>query len=225
MKLSIPVLTAAVLAAGIGAATDAHACGFFDYREVRPVHVAPVYVPPSDRIAAAEQRLEEEKLAAAGTEVVLAFPAVRNIAVGASPLETRAMRILSLALVRGDGALAGVKGFASTAAADRAANLEWAVGKLRAIDAARNGDPVARADLGEALAKSPAHADESFAILTDLAGRDLVGSAHAYDTLARLRAARGDALGARTAIERCELMTRSPASVCKAPDGRLALGD
>lgn len=225
MKLLASLVMAALL--GAVAASDAHACGFFDYREIRPVKARPKPVPvaANDRIAAAEQRLEEERLADAATEVVAAFPRIRTTAVGASPLETRAQRILALALVRGEGTLRGVAGLSGAGETERAANLGWALDALRAIDAERHGDPVARADLAEALAARAKHDDESLAILADLTDRDLVGSAHAYAALARIRASRGDADAARAALQRCELMTKSPAAVCKAPDGRLALRD
>jgi hypothetical protein len=156
--------------------------------------------------------------------VVTAFPAIRHVAVGASPLETRALHVLALAVVRGEGALRGVTGFSGASEAEKTANLEWALGKLQAIDRARPNDPVTQADLAEALAARPQHEEESLAILADLASRDLLGSAHAYATLARLRAARGDVTATRDALARCERMTRSPAAVCRAPDGRLAVG-
>jgi len=226
MKLKMPFLLAALLGAAAAAGPDARACGYFDYREVRPaVHVPkPAPIAASVRIANADQRLDEEHLTAAGAEVVTAFPTIRRVAVGASPLETRALHILSLAVVRGEGTLRGVTGFSGTAEAERATNLEWAVSTLRSIDAARPNDPVTQADLAEALAARNVHEDESLAILTDLAHRDLLGSAHAYAALARLRSSKGDAAATREALARCELMTRSPAVVCRAPDGRLALG-
>ena len=226
MKLAISALMVAALAAGSAAATDARACGFFDYRQVRPIAKArPVFVAVDDRIAAADQRLEEAKNEAAALEVVTAFPQIRGVAVGASPLETRALRILSLAVVRAEGSLTGVRGFTGATAARRAANLEWATGTLRAVDAQKHDDPVARADLAEALARSPQHEDEALTILSDLTARDLVGSAPAYAALARLRAARGDGAGTRAALARCEQMTRSALTVCRAPDGRVATRD
>lgn len=225
MKLAIPALVAAALAVGAAAASDARACGFFDYREIRPAKPKPVPVAANDRIAGADQRLEEENLAVAGREVLLAFPRIRGTAAGASPLETRALRILSLAVVRGDGALAGVQGFSGGTAQARADNVAWAVRTLRGIEAQRPGDPAAVADLGEALARSHGDEDAAFTLLTDLATRDLVGSAHAYATLARLRGARGDAAGTREALALCERMTRSPSIVCKAPDARVASRD
>jgi hypothetical protein len=224
MKLAISALMAAVLASA-AAGTDAHACGFFNYREVQPVRVKPVPVAANDRIAAADQRLDEEKPELAAAEVVAAFPSIRASPILASPLETRARRILSLAVVRRDGTLAAVNGFSGANDTARRANIAWAIETLRAIDAGRHDDPVAGADLAEALARSPGHEDEAFTILADLADRDLIGSAHAYATLARLLASKGEAAGVTAALERCEHMTRSPSAVCRAPDGRLALRD
>jgi hypothetical protein len=226
MKLKASVLLAALLGAG-AAASDAHACLSFDDVQVRPARVHPKAAPvaASERIAGAVQRLEEEKLAEACTEVAVAFPDIRHAAVGASPLETRALRVLALAVVRGNGALTGVRGFATEGAAERTANLDWATYVLRSVSAERRDDPVALADLGEALAASPGKDEEALRILADLAQRDLMGSAHAYAALARLRASHGDSDGSRGALARCELMTRSPGAVCRSPDGRLAVRD
>jgi hypothetical protein len=216
------VLVVATVGAALLPPGDASACGFFDYREVRPVRVHPKPVPADDRIAAADQRLDEERLTEAGNEVISAFPSVRTMAAGGSPLESRARRILALAVVRGQGSLRSVRGFAATTPAARGENVDWALGVLRSIDAERRDDPVSRADLAEGLAALGRHEDEAYAILADLTARDLVGSAHAYAALARIRSAHGDAQGARAALQRCELMTRSPSTVCKAPDGRIA---
>lgn len=227
MKLARSVLLVALVGSGAVVASDAWACGFFDYVQVRPAKPRPKPVPvaANERIATAVQRLDEERLVDAATEVVAAFPNVRSTQVGASPLETRGQRVLALAVVRGEGALAGVHGLSATAPAQRAANVAWATGVLRDISAARRDDPVALADLAEALASTPAGEEEALGILSDLAERDLMGSAHAYATLARLRVSHGDAAAARGALSRCEQMTRNPASACKAPDGRLAVRD
>jgi hypothetical protein len=199
-------------------AGDAVACGFVDYRAPQPVERKPPPrpVPASDRVAAADQRLEEERVAEAARQVVLAFPRILTIRVGASPLETHAQRILALALVRSDGKLANVAGLSG-------ASLQWAVDTLRAVSAARRDDPVAQADLGEALAASPRTEGEALPLLADLASRDLLGSAHAYAALARLQARGGDAERARVALERCTRMTKSPALVCRLPDNRVAV--
>jgi hypothetical protein len=229
MRIKAAALCGALLAgAATGVAADALACGFADYREYRPVvpRPNPKPVPASDRIAAADQRLDEERLADAAGQVVAAFPRIQLVATrmgaSSSPLETHAMRILALALVRGDGSLSGTTAFSGTSEKERSAQLGWAVTTLRAVRDARGDDPVAEADLGEALASRPASEDEALGILDDLAARDLLGSAHAYATLARLRAKSGDAGKARAALERCELMTKAPTVVCRAPDTRVA---
>lgn len=224
------VLVGVLAAAGAASVSDASACGFVEYRPVQPVRRAPpkpkliaAVVPAVDRISSAEQRLDDEHPVAAGVEVVAAFPGIRTTEVGHSPLETRALRILALAVVRGGGALAGVHGFSGPT--DRGANLEWAVSTLRMVNAVRTNDPVAMADLAEALSTRPKYETESLAILQDLADRDLVGSAHAYAALARLHAAKGEESAARAAIALCSAMTRQPAVVCQSPDTRLATRD
>jgi hypothetical protein len=140
--------------------------------------------------------------------------------VGSSPLETRAARILALALVRSNGVLAGVQGFSATT--ERSINLEWAVAVLRLVSSARPNEPVAEADLGEALAALSKYEGEALGILRGLADRDLLGSAHAYAALARLQASRGQGTASRAALDRCEKMTSSPATVCHAPGAVLA---
>jgi hypothetical protein len=218
MRSNAALVGAALLAAGACFAGDAIACGFVDYRAPRPVErkPPPKPVPATDRIAAADQRLEEEHFAEAAGQVALAFPRVLTIPVGASPLETHAKRILALAVVRSDGRLARVTGLG-------AVSLDWAVSTLRAVSAARRDDPVAQADLGEALAASPRTEEDARRLLADLASRDLIGSAHAYAALARLQAKSGDVGDAHAALERCTLMTKSPAVVCRAGDDRVAV--
>jgi hypothetical protein len=215
--------------------SDAGACGFVEYRPVTPVHrppprpksiavsVASPPLPAVDRVSLAEQRLEDEQPAAAGAAVVGAFPGIRGIMVGTSPLETRALRIAALAVARGGGVLAGVRGFSTPT--DRDANFEWAVSTLRTINAVRSNDPVAMADLAEALSTRAKYEVESLQILQDLAQRDLIGSAHAYAALARLHTARGDEVASRADLARCRVMTKQPATVCKGPDGRVAARD
>jgi hypothetical protein len=226
MRIQAAVLVGVLVAAAGGAASDAHACGFFNYHESRPVapKAAPVPVakaapkpapvPASERIAAADQRLDEEKLSLAAAQVVAAFPTIKTMDVAKEPLETRAHCILALALVRSGGSLAGVEGFSSAREADRAANLEWGVSTLREVEASRHDDPVAQANLGEALAARGSYEEEAVRILGGLANRDLMGSAHAYAALARLRASRGEALASDDATKRCESMTKSPEAVC-----------
>jgi hypothetical protein len=229
------VFAGVLVAAGAVSVSDASACGFIEYRPVTPVRRAPPRpraitvsvaspaLPAVGRISLAEQRLEDELPAAAGAEVVGTFPGIRGTMVGTSPLETRALRIAALAVARGGGVLAEVRGFSTTV--DREANLEWAVSTLRTINAVRANDPVAMADLAEALSTRTKYEAESLQILQDLADRDLVGSAHAYAALARLHAGKGDEGASRADLARCRVMTRQPAAVCKGPDGRVATRD
>lgn len=228
MRIQAAVFVGVLVASVGSAASDAHACGFFNYHEARPVprKVAPVPVanaapkpvpvPASERIAAADQRLDEERLSLAAEQVVAAFPTIKTMEVAKEALETRAHCILALALVRSGGSLAAVEGLSSVREADRAANLEWAVSTLRQVESARHDDPVAQANLGEALAARGSYEEEAVRILGGLANRDLMGSAHAYAALARLRASRGEALASDDATTRCESMTKSPEAVCHA---------
>jgi hypothetical protein len=217
MRHTAAFVGGALLAIATCIVGDAVACGFVDYRAPQPVErkPPPKPVPASDRVAAADQRLEEEHFAEAAGQVTKAFPRILAVHVGASPLETHAQRILALAIVRSDGKLAGVAGL-------RGASLEWAVDTLRAVSVARRDDPVAQADLGEALAASPRTEGDALPLLADLASRDLLGSAHAYAALARLQTKGGDTEKAHAALERCALMTKSPALVCRVPDNRVA---
>lgn len=181
MRIKAAVLGGALLAASAsGVAADALACGFVDYRgEIRPYVPAPKPkpVPAIDRIAAADQRLEEERLADAAGQVVAAFPHIQHAVVGLSPLETHAMRILALALVRGDGSLAGTATFSGTSERQRSAQLDWAVSTLKAVSIDRDDDPVAQANLAEALASRPATEDQALAILDNLAARGISSAA------------------------------------------------
>jgi hypothetical protein len=99
------------------------------------------------------------------------------------------------------------------------------VSTLRTINAVRTNDPVAMADLAEALSTRTKYEAEALQILQDLADRDLVGSAHAYAVLARLHAGKGDDGASRADLDRCRIMSKQPATVCKAPDGRVASND
>src|SRR5579864_9001523 len=137
MRVSAVVFVGALVAAASVPPSSASACGFIDYREARPAVRKPparkAQPPPlsaSDEIAAAEQRLEEEQWGAAGAGVLASFPDIRGASTGGSPLETRALRILALAVARAGGGLATVRGFSAATDADRGDNLEWAIAKL-----------------------------------------------------------------------------------------------
>ena len=191
-------------------ATDASACGMSIRMDSTPQKPTPV-----QEIARAEKALENGQNLVAAKAVLANFPRVRSVTAGANPLETRALRVFALAVVRSNGAVneksAGVAGRSEWTPT---ANLEWAVQSIREIDAKRPNDPTVQADLGEALSKLPHGQKEAIEILQKLAEKDLMGSPHAYAALAKLRTAKGDVDGAEAAIKRCEEMSRTP-GVCK----------
>jgi hypothetical protein len=214
---------AAVLAGAVGM-RDAEACGFVYYgprnevevKKVPPKRVAPKPKPqlsPSDRIAEADRQIEQGATASAIEGVNATFPKVRaiaSLAEVAEPLQVRAARVLALAYVRGVGSTD---------------DLAWSAKVLEHVaNQLRPHDPVAQADWAEALART-GRKDDAFSVLARLAKKDLLGSAPAYATYAKLLAARGDGKAASDAAERCEAMTKTP-SICKlptpaAPSGRV----
>ncbi len=191
-------------------ASDASACGMSIRMDPTPQKPTPVQA-----IARAEKALESGDNAAAAKAVLANFPRVRVATAGANPLETRALRVFALAVVRSNGAVSEkTAGFPSQAEWTPTANLEWAVQSIREIEAKRLNDPTVQADLGEALSKLPHGQKEALEILQKLADKDLMGSPHAYAALAKLRSDKGDSAGAEAAIKRCEEMSKTP-GVCK----------
>jgi hypothetical protein len=155
---------------------------------------------PTQMIASAERVLEVSPKEAVRV-VSAAFPAIRSATPGKDPLQTRALRVLAVALVR------------SNPSAD---DLRWAVQTLRDIDKVRNNDPAVQADLGEALSNTDKGKTEAFAILSKLAEKDLMGSPYAYVALAKLRQEKGDTAGAQAAMTKCKEMSgKNAASTCK----------
>jgi hypothetical protein len=216
--VSVAAAVGFVLPAAIaGAPGQASACGM-------AVHLAGPRVAPEKKappsptmlVASAEDALSQGKLAKAATTTIQAFPALTQVKVGTLPLADRALRILALTTARADGALT-IGGLNGTTAGGRAANLEWAIGTLRDLNAHRADNPSYQTDLGEALAKVPAHHDEALTILAGLSDKDLLTSAEGYAALARLEAEKGDADAREAAVKRCEAMTKN-AKVCEVPD-------
>lgn len=191
-------------------ATDASACGMSIRMEPIPQKPTPV-----QEIARAEKALENGQNLVAAKAVLSNFPRVRVATAGESPLETRALRVFALAVVRSNGAVSEkTAGVPSPNQWTPSANLEWAVQSLREIDAKRPNDPTVQADLGEALSKLPHGREEALKLLQALAQKDLMGSPQAYAALATLRRDKGDLAGAEAALKRCEEMSRTP-GVCK----------
>jgi predicted Zn-dependent protease len=187
-----------------GAPSDAQACGGEVYREMDST---------TQVVAKAEQLLSEGKYQQAVAKAVQAYPALKIIKPGTLHLSDRGLRIIALASVRADGAIAG----GNFKATDKAANLEWSVTQLRALSTQRGNNPSYQTDLGEALSKIPAYHAEATKILEDLAQKDLLTSAEGYAALAHLRAEAGNAAGRDEALKRCEAMTKS-AAICVAPE-------
>lgn len=215
---ALALAAAALTVASFAAPTSATACGMSvnlamprPHKEVKP---AP---NPVLEVAAAEHALEQNQPLAAANKVFSMFPGVRALEGGRRPLETRALRVFALAVVRADGNVPGAAGQGWT----RAANLEWAVQSLKEIDASRPNEPSLQADLGEAMSHIAHLHGQALATLDKLAQKDLMGSPQAYAALSRLRAERGDVTGAAVAMSRCQGMAATP-SVCAAPAAKVA---
>ncbi len=182
---------------------DASACGMSVRLEQLDVKPTPV-----QEIASAERALEGGNNAYAATIVARTFPNFRAITAGTDPLQTRALRVMALAVVRTSGDAARSGGWTPVS------NLAWAAQSLREINDKRSNDPTVQADLGEALSKIPSKQGEALEILGKLADKDLMGSPNAYAALARLRSEKGDTNGSAQALKRCEEMTKNP-NTCK----------
>src|ERR1700679_1304737 len=112
-------------------------------------------------VAQAEQLLSQGRYQQAVAKAVQAYPALKIIKPGTLHLTDRGLRIIALASVRADGAIAGGN-FKAGSEADRTANLEWSVTQLRGLNAQRANNPSLQTDLGEAMSKLPAyHAEAS----------------------------------------------------------------
>ena len=213
MKITKAVLIALSLVPAVfvtSYASDANACGMSVRLDPTPQKPTPV-----QEIAKAEKALENGQNLAAAQAVLSSFPRVRVATAGQNPLETRALRVFALAIVRSNGEVNEKKaGVASTGEWLPKANIEWAVQSIREIDQKRPNDPTVQADLGEALSKLPHGQAEALKILQGLAQKDLMGSPQAYAALAKLKSEKGDSEGAEAAIKRCEEMSKTP-GVCK----------
>lgn len=212
----LPAAFCAVFAAGERAASACGGAINLEFEQAKP--------SPVQQIAKAEKSLESGQNLAAAQAVFSAFPDIRNATAGSDGLETRALRVMALAVVRSDGTVDEKKAHVASASEWTAgSNLAWAVQALREVDEKRPNDPALQADLGEALSKTASGQAEAMKILGGLAQKDLMGSPRAYAALAKLRAQSGDLAGAEAAIKRCEEMSKAP-GVCKpaAPSGKNA---
>lgn len=210
MKTLTKLVAVAALMVPAFVAVDANACGMSVRLE--PVKAKPT---PVQEIARAEKSLENGQNKEAAQTVLANFSGVRTATAGANPLETRALRVFALAVVRSGGTVNERNaGSWSKDEWTPTANIEWAIQSLREIDQKRPNDPTVQADLGEALSKLTRTQDESLKLLGGLAQKDLMGSPFAYAALAKIRGEKGDTAGAEAAIKRCEEMSKVP-GVCK----------
>ncbi|MFO0590260.1 MAG: hypothetical protein U0441_22140 [Polyangiaceae bacterium] len=159
-------------------------------------------------LSQAETDLSGGKPRAAALSALKVFPKIKSAKPGSSPLLARAQRIVAMSIVRTDGMLTAGKEFDATTSDERRQNLEWAVGTLRRLSAAKKNTPSAETDLGEALAKLPETQPEALAILDKLARKDLVTSARGYQALAELRHSAGDEEGHVAALKKYEALAK-----------------
>ena len=194
-----------------GAPAPAEACGteFFS-----------VVDHSAENISSAERALSQGRFAAAATGVFQVFPKIKTTKPGAGPLSDRALRILALSAVRSDGGLTIGKGLSwamvGATPEQKEENLLFAIDTLRKLNEKRANSPSFQTDLAEALGKVSRFKSESYAILTQLAKKDLVASAEGYATLARLHEAMGEGAPRDAAVKRCEGMTKTP-KTCQPP--------
>lgn len=175
-------------------------------------------------IPMAEKALEQGRPIAAAGIVVRVIPHIRGLKAESSPIVARAMRVLAVALARGDGSLSlerEVPDYAQgswlgKSESARSSNLHWAVSALSAVSQSKKDDPALETELGEAMARLPELRERAREKLEQLAARDLIASSEGYAALARLRAQSGDAAGEKVALTRCKAMAKS-AALCAVP--------
>jgi hypothetical protein len=169
--------------------------------------------PRVQQVSAAIAKLGAEDPRGAARLTLAAFPKMRAAKLGHDALETRAMRVMAIALIRTEGAI-DARAWPSSTADERAASYTWAVRALRGMSVRAPTDPGVLTDLAEALSMRADTRAEARKILELLAPRDLISGAHGWAALARARLAAGDVDGRNAAVERCAKMARVP-SICK----------
>jgi hypothetical protein len=207
-------LLAISVIAAVATPMSARACEeYYDASEQRRVPPPPKPKPtPDEAIAIAEPAMENEQPVVAATAIAEGFPKLKTTPADA-PQQRKALHAMAVALARTGGGLKVPGAFYATTDKARAANVDWAIVTLRKLDEQRVNDPVTQAELAEALAQSPSHKDEALTLLAGLAARDVMGSAHGYAVLTRLRLEKRDLEGAADASRRCLTMTKTP-TVC-----------
>ncbi|MBL9028311.1 MAG: hypothetical protein JNL21_39335 [Myxococcales bacterium] len=223
MRLSLRPRHLAITALFLGALvptlepTPAEACIHGMYKQVDPV---------PQGVAEAERFLDQGRPRAAVAKLKSVDPSLISRKPGASPTSDLALRVFARAAARTGGEL--TLGFEGETDGEGAAGkrLEWAAATMRELAQKQPSDAGITTDLAEVLAQDPTKREEAKRALAELETADLVGTAHAYAALARLRttaqpaqpaylaAARSALDQGRIAIDlaRCERMTKDKAS-------------
>ncbi len=169
------------------------------------------------RVAAlqrAEALLFSAREVVAARTVAQTHPGVAQYAASRGSIESRAVRVVALALIRTGGNVPGLAGLPASTPARRAANVAWAVARLREIRDLRPNAAVAQTDYAEALARQPSTRSAGVALLDDLALRGVVASANAWALVAQARESERRWNERDTALMRCRSMARA-ASICQ----------
>ncbi len=170
--------------------------------------------PRVEALQRAEGLLFSAREAAAAQAVAQTHPGVAQYRGSRGSIESRAARVVALALVRTGGNIPGLAGFPASTPARRDAAVAWAVARLRELRDLRPTAAVAQTDYAEALARQPSTRAAGLAMLDDLASRGVVASAHAWALVARAREADRRWSERDTALLRCRAMARA-ASICQ----------
>ena len=219
-KYGIRTVAVAMTVIGLSTSVRAFGCGGDWFPEVQ-------VDPRIHGVLEAEKSLTRGNYVAAAGSVVRMMPHIKALHGSHDPLVVRAERVLAVAIARSNGSLALEREVPSEVLGhwlghtqvERDLNLSWSVAALRRQLSAKHDDPGITTDLGEALSKLDAGADEARTLLESLAARDLVVSPQGYKALAALRLQSGDAAGQQLAMKRCESMAAS-AKVCAADTHR-----
>lgn len=217
----ISSLAAALFAAQLSTPATAEACGGAWYDD------GPRIDYRQGGVARAERDLAKGKHAQAAAAVLRMIPHISGYrAGGGDKLVRRAQRVLALAIARSDGQLDIASLVPRTTAsqwhgdkqATRDKSVAWSVKTLAQRNSTKKANPIAKAELAEAIANLPKRRSEARKLLEELAHSDLLPSANGYALLARLRAQAGDEAGRIAAMKRCSTMAKHT-SVCSTKQG------
>ena len=130
--------------------------------------------------------------------IVRAMPRIHT-----TRLKDRANRVLAEATIYTGGLYNRRRNAPSATRKQRAANIKWAVRKVRRSLRNDKEDPALRELLAQGLALNPKTHKMALSILTKLDSEAFLNSKRGYATLATLRAKVGDVEGSEQAQKRC----------------------